>query len=290
MFSAYINRIQEVYPEIVVQDVKQNEIGQNNDVIILNDSFVFRFPKYEQGLLELIKETKSLEAIRDHLSLSVPNPVYQSFDAMEVGKAFMGYKLINGSSFWKEDLLNIKNGDIEEEIAAQLVTFLIELHSLDISKIISSQVPPASVNEEVEQLFVRIKDNLFTFIRKEAQKEIEDNFTSFLNKHHNEHVKHAFVHGDFGAGNILWKRDECRIVGIIDFGGSGLGDPAYDLAGLLSSYGKDFFEKCINLYPGGRQIAERVHFYRSTFALQEALHGLEHGDPEAFENGIKDFR
>ncbi len=31
---------------------------------------------------------------------------------------------------------------------------------------------------------------------------------------------------------------------------------------------------------------ERVLFYKGTFALQEALFGLEHDDPIAFTNGI----
>ena len=67
-------------------------------------------------------------------------------------------------------------------------------------------------------------------------------------------------------------------------------DPAYDLAGVLSSFGEAFFKQCIDLYPNGVQIAERVKFYRSTFALQEALHRVEHNDSIAFEAGIKQYR
>ncbi len=47
---------------------------------------------------------------------------------------------------------------------------------------------------------------------------------------------------------------------------------------------------CINLYPNGNEISERVKFYKSTFALQEALHGVENNDIQAFENGIKVYR
>lgn len=79
-------------------------------------------------------------------------------------------------------------------------------------------------------------------------------------------------------------------VGIINFGGAGLGGPAYDFAGMLSSYGEGFLDMCINLYPNGDEIYERVKFYKSIFALQEALHGIENGDRQAFEDGIKDYR
>ncbi len=34
----------------------------------------------------------------------------------------------------------------------------------------------------------------------------------------------------------------------------------------------------------------RARFYVGTFALQEALNGLEDGDQEAFENGIAQYR
>ncbi|WP_237762871.1 hypothetical protein [Paenibacillus sp. A3] len=37
-------------------------------------------------------------------------------------------------------------------------------------------------------------------------------------------------------------------------------------------------------------LLERVKFYQGTFALQEALFGLENDDPEAFHAGIEAYR
>jgi len=37
-------------------------------------------------------------------------------------------------------------------------------------------------------------------------------------------------------------------------------------------------------------MAERLAFYAGTFALQEALFGIENGDRQAFENGIAAYR
>ncbi|TCZ79348.1 aminoglycoside phosphotransferase family protein [Paenibacillus albiflavus] len=290
MISTYVRRIQEVYPNLHIQDVKQNEIGQNNDVFILNQSLVFRFPKYQQGIDKLKRETELLESISKTVAMPIPFPAYKSFDEMEVGKAFMGYKLIEGSPFWKEELINIKSQNLTNTIASQLVTFLIELHSMDIPITVASQKQHESVHRIIENLFIRIKEKLFPFMRVDAQEKVVDNFNTFLNNTHNQNLEKTLIHGDFGAGNIIWDPKENRVAGVIDFGGAGLGDPAYDFAGILSSYGEEFFEICINLYPGGRRISERVHFYRSTFALQEALHGIDHNDQEAFENGIKEFR
>jgi aminoglycoside 2''-phosphotransferase len=139
-------------------------------------------------------------------------------------------------------------------------------------------------------LYQRIQNKLYPFMREESQQQISYSFETFLSSKTILNLNTTLVHGDFGATNILWDPTTYTISGIIDFGGSNIGDPAYDFAGILSSYGEDFFNRCLNLYPNGTEIAERVRFYRGTFALQEALHGVENDDIEAFENGIKTYR
>ncbi len=98
------------------------------------------------------------------------------------------------------------------------------------------------------------------------------------------------IHGDFGTTNILYDSVETKISGIIDFGSAGIGDPAVDYAALLASYGKRFIQLLIDEHPEVAGLMGRVAFYKGTFALQEALFGLENNDPEAFEAGIKSFR
>lgn len=92
MVSDYEKRIREVYPELTVIHSKMNEIGQNNDVLIINDSLVFRFPKYREGIRKLKKETSVLEGIEGNIPLPVPYPIYQSLEPEEVGMVFTGYK------------------------------------------------------------------------------------------------------------------------------------------------------------------------------------------------------
>ncbi len=83
-----------------------------------------------------------------------------------------------------------------------------------------------------------------------------------------------------------------NISGIIDFSSAGWGDPAVDFAAILSpvSYGESFLERFAGCYPGIKAMLSRARFYVGTFALQEALNGLEDGDQEAFENGIAQYR
>ncbi|GLC89031.1 phosphotransferase family protein [Lysinibacillus piscis] len=291
MKNDLLEKIQLIYPNFSIENVHLNEIGQNNDVFIINDSFVFRFPKYPNGIMQLRRETAILTYIQNIVSIPIPNPSYQSLESEEPGQAFTGYHLIEGAPLWKEDLLSIERGEVVKGLAEQLVSFLVELHAISGKKVGQDlKLKVRNPYEEMQHLYDKIQTKLFSYIRKDAQTEIVNAFETFLNGQALSNFDITLVHGDFGASNILWNPETSKISGIIDFGGSGLGDPAYDFAGILSSYGEDFFNTCIRLYPNGNEIAERVRFYQSTFALQEALHGVEHNDKEAFESGINDYR
>lgn len=283
----YIERIKQVYPKLSILDCQPNEVGQNNDVIIINESIVFRFPKYQKGIESLKQETEILGAIKNTVSIPIPNPIYQSFEEWEAGKVFVGYELIQGSPLWKASFATIDNEEVLKKLASQLVSFLIEIHLISKNMLPLEETNP---REQMINLYQKIQDKLYPFMSVIAQRQISHSFETFLHSEICLNLNTTLVHGDFGATNILWEPHTKEISGIIDFGGSGIGDPAYDFAGILSSYGEDFYNMCLNLYPNGTEIAERVKFYRSTFALQEALHGVESDDEAAFENGIKAYR
>ncbi|MBM6619633.1 phosphotransferase family protein [Bacillus suaedaesalsae] len=285
MTTNFTSRILEVYPTITIEKAVIDVTGQNNDVVIINDTLVFRFPKYEQGIRDLLTEVKILTSINDVTTLSIPNPTYTSFEELKVGRVFTGYQKINGVTLSKNAFQEV-NREIQQNLAIQLVTFLKEVHSAPIQML---QLKQTDLFNTFQYLYSRIQTKLFPFMRKDAQMEVTETFEAFF---HNQKqpINQTLIHGDFGSSNILWSPETSQITGIIDFGGSGIGDPAYDLAGLLSSYGNAFYETCISLYPEGEKVSKRVKFYRSTFALQEALHGIEHNDPIAFENGIETYR
>ena len=60
-------------------------------------------------------------------------------------------------------------------------------------------------------------------------------------------------------------------------------------AGLLYSFGESFLAQCARYYPEIEAASGRIRFYFGTFALQEALFGVENGDQEAFANGMQAY-
>lgn len=70
-----------------------------------------------------------------------------------------------------ESLRGIKNHALVKGLATQLVSFLVELHSISEEKL--SRELKLQVNnprEEINKLYDKIQKNLFAFMRREAQK------------------------------------------------------------------------------------------------------------------------
>ncbi|HEU5140552.1 MAG TPA: aminoglycoside phosphotransferase family protein [Bacillales bacterium] len=287
--NSYVHLLRDVYPELKIQSTQSNEIGQNNDVLIVNDQLIFRFAKYRDGADRLEEETTLLERIREYVSLPIPEPIYQHFDAKEPSKTFIGYQMIEGKPLWKETLNQLKMDPLQT-IASQLAKFLRELHRIPFREVIP-ELPADYVGpyEEYKDIYERFQEQLFPFMREDAKKAVSKNFDAFLADESHFQFEPCLIHGDYGPSNILFDSYENRVSGIIDFGGSGIGDPAHDFAGILSGYGESFLNLFACEYPGMNGILERMHFYKSTFALQEALFGIENQDKETFQNGIKDY-
>jgi aminoglycoside 2''-phosphotransferase len=210
-----------------------------------------------------------------------------NIEGRAVGEAFLGYRKLAGEPLWRETFRTIDDDETLERLASQLGGFLKELHSVPADSI-GCELPVLDTDVKCADLYARIREKLFAYMRPDAREWTERHFETFLNG--KEKFDLVLKHGDFGTSNILFDRQQRAICGVIDFGSSGLGDPAYDLAGLLSSYGEAFVRRCWKVYPEIESFMDRVRFYQGTFALEEALFGIENGDLAAFESGIAKYK
>src|SRR5437868_6414084 len=89
----YARRIHVAYPDVAVATVLLIDHGQNNDIVVVDEDLIFRFPRYVGGITQLEREVGILRAIQNRVPLPVPNPLYSSFTPRTVGQVFMGYYL-----------------------------------------------------------------------------------------------------------------------------------------------------------------------------------------------------
>lgn len=289
MLENYVQKILEVHPNLQIHSVILNENGQNNAVIEVNNELIFRFPKYQQGIKELHEETRLLKFINKYITLDISNPIYQNLESQTVGEVFIGYRKIPGKNFDMQVFHSMRHDDLCV-IANQLAQFLSELHNIPLQAEFMDHHYQQNQYKYWENMYRRIQEKLFPYMSNGNQIIVIKHFEDFLNDTMNFQYKPAIVHGDFGVGNILIDHKLPKVTGIIDFGGSHVGDPAVDAAAIISGYGEDFLKQMYLFYPKLQNAESRMKFYMGTFALQEALFGIENNDEQAFKNGIFNYQ
>ena len=289
--AKYTRVIHDAYPDFKIETVHFNQNGQFNDILVINEEIIFRFPKTLREADKLVTESALLWSLQGRTTLPIPNPIYRSKVTEPIGHMFMGYRLLPGEPLWPQTLHAIKDEKLLQHLANQLATFLRGLHSIP-AEALEVQLPDFQGCDEWRELYERFRSKLFPFMRPAARAWTTRHFEDFLNDERNCDYAPALIHGDFGPGNILYNAGTKSISGIIDFSSAGWGDPATDFAAILCSisYGEPFLERFSAFYPGIDAVLSRARFYAGTFALQEALYGLEDGDREAFERGIAVYR
>jgi aminoglycoside 2''-phosphotransferase len=263
--------------------------GRFNDVIVVNNEILFRFPRYEWLATSLAREVAILRGISNRLGLSIPQATYEC--ANPVGaEAFISYQMIPGTPLWREILESVDTQTLDALIA-QLTSFLGRLHSVPPQEI-SQDLPNLDARERWSALYLAVREQLFPHMRPRNRVTVARHFEIFLDSSSSFTYVPTLRHGDPGPGNVLFDPASGQISGVIDFDFAGLGDPAVDWSVLLATtvYGDAFVQRFQSLYPVPEAIRSRAMFYQGTWAIQEALRRLQAGEREEFEREMGSFR
>jgi aminoglycoside 2''-phosphotransferase len=283
-----LTTIRNAYPDITLNQVRAVEDGQFNYVVIADEQYVFRFPRYENGRQQLQAEVAMLKALQNRLPVAVPNPTYTHLDA-PIGEAFIGYTMLHGSLLDVYAIESIFDDATSEKLAQQLAGFLKELHSIPLDTIPAELSQPPHRDHWVD-MYQRIQTKLFDRMHSDARTAVTQHFESYLNEPEKFEYIPCLIHGDFGYGNILFDEQTKSVCAVLDLEAI-QGDPAIDLAALygFNGRGQVFAKRIARYYPEMEAMMPRILFYSGTYALEEALHGIENGDDEALEAGLEPY-
>ena len=90
------------------------------------------------------------------------------------------------------------------------------------------------------------------------------------------------IHGDLNSFNLRWA--DRKVVGVLDWDHAAMGDPAIDVAGILTSIGTSAAASIADA-----ETLHRASLHRATFPLQIAAAGLLHDDERLMGTGIRNF-
>jgi aminoglycoside 2''-phosphotransferase len=133
--QSYEKRIREIARDVTITSATLNSDGLLNDVVIVNGEMIFRFPKHEYGFKHLKDETNILRLLKNHITLEIPAPLYQSDDCL-------AYRLIPGETLRRDMLLKLSE-DEQQAVADQLAQFFKELHGIPVKDASEFEIPMA---------------------------------------------------------------------------------------------------------------------------------------------------
>ena len=232
------------------------EDGYDFQVAIVDDEWVFRFPR-RAGVDEALElEIAVLPALAHVLPVNVP-----SFDYVSRDPLFVGYRFIHGQPLVDEDAEGVR-------------AFLEALHAQDSCGLPLERHDWVEAYREQCAEFERL---VFPVVhgdrRAEARRlfgEVETlvDFTPSL------------IHADLGPEHLLVR--DGRLAGVIDWGDMRVGDPALDYAWLLTGPFTD--------WDVDADLRRRARFYHRLAPWYEAHYGLFTNRPAHTERGLVGIR
>ncbi|MCR8848988.1 phosphotransferase [Rossellomorea sp. SC111] len=218
--------IESQFPELIPADIKILDYGFDNTVMVVNNDWVFRFPRREIAV-RLLKTEGVLLPLLDESGpdLQIPVPAYYGKPSSLYKWPFLGYRFVKGT------IPSESSGVMREgESAIKLARFLKKLHGTTVAGAEKHGVPYDELSRLdvvkrhpiLEKNMEEIKDlNLFHPMEK-----LERFLQNLPSKALPEEL--TLVHGDLHFKNIVVDK-EGTLSGVLDWGDVHLGHRAIDL-------------------------------------------------------------
>ncbi|ASS75919.1 hypothetical protein CIG75_13755 [Tumebacillus algifaecis] len=278
-----IESVFRTYPHLRTEAVRPVHHGWANQVWIIGERLVFRFPRHAESRRELMQEMQVLPSLAKSLPVPVPQFLYRSEPDAEV--MYVGYEQIPGEPLTKA-VFSLLSAPEKFEMAETLGRFLTLLHSH-----LPEVELPIFAKADWATFFDQIEASVFPVLTPHERASTSAMFSAFLQDPANFMYTPRLLHGDLSCDHLLAQSG--KLSGVIDFGDLRIGDPAYDFVGFYVEYGADFTQQVLKHYllPQDDQFWSRVSgFYTQRLPLHSILYGVETGSELHVQAGLHQFR
>jgi len=218
--------ITEQFPELNAKTIRVLGAGWDNTAFIVNEKIIFRFPRRQVAVNLLQEESNFLPQLAPHLSLTIPNILWQGKATSDFPWPFSGYSFLPGRTACHENLTEASRHSLVKPVAL----FLKKLHSLSLQKFKtsflsskSSRIDGNLMNEKIKRNFNELTQLGLLDNRRELD------FVVKNSQNFKKPTATSVVHGDFYVRHLLISESE-ELTGVIDWGNVHIGDPANDIA------------------------------------------------------------
>jgi|GEM_PF-1601846 aminoglycoside phosphotransferase (APT) family kinase protein len=258
--QALSETIRTTFPDFHFSKATLAMSGDDHIVLIVDDAWVFRFPRSEEYARRFLREVKLLKTLRIHTTVPVPEYVYVSEQLR-----FGGYPMLQGDPATGLAFERLSR-DRQSRFLGSMAQFLTAIHRLPTSLVVS-----ASGDEDRTPAWFRRRylaerrDTLGTLLNARIA-DADRFYEKFIEL---AVAKRTFVHGDLLDRHMLID-GKGTVTGVIDFGDAAVSDPAYDF-GFFWRYGEEAVSQLYERYESkdDRSLVLRSRYYFMRYVLDE---------------------
>ncbi|MGG0718493.1 phosphotransferase [Robertmurraya massiliosenegalensis] len=219
------------FPKLEIVQIKIFAEGFDNTAFLINDRYVFRFPRREIAG-ELIKmENRLLPKIAPILPLQIPNPQFIGKPHDDYRWSFSGYEILKGKVPSK---LTRKQRVLS---AKPIALFLRKLHDFPLQQVVELGIPYDKLGRmDIHKRKPLLEERVISLTGKsfinQQQRDLIIRTLTTVDGPLSDMTK-TLVHGDLHIRNML-VNDRGEISAILDWGDVHIGSPAIDLSIVYS--------------------------------------------------------
>jgi aminoglycoside 2''-phosphotransferase len=237
----------------------------DHDVFVINDAFVFRFPRTARDVEHLPQEIRFLRFLQDKVSVRIPH-----YEWISPRGDLAGYRIVPGQVLAPWIFQRLRETDRMAAVD-QLVGFINVLHGLDLTQF--SHYQPRTRPDFVaieRQIRQELERRLLPELSTEEVAAI-DGLYHEANRYFATITNSCPTHGDLYAFNVIWDHSSSQI-GVIDFSDLLIGDPAKDFE-VFFDYGAEYASHAYARYTGPHDASflRRAELYYKIHAIYTLL-------------------
>jgi aminoglycoside 2''-phosphotransferase len=254
--AALVARIRDAFPDLAFEHARLNDLGEDHAVVMLDESWVFRFPRGPEAASFASGERRVLEALARSSNLPVPR-----YERVAPDASFAGYRKIEGEELTEARFAALPR-PAQERIIDELGVFLAALHALPLS--LTADAEHIQWNGEVQaRRYAGRRDDYAGILPAPLLPRADAFFAALAAQPEPPALR--MVHNDFTLDHILLAPGGDRLAGIIDFTDAGPDDPAYDFT-FFWAYADWAPDRALAAYSAGAEHADLRERSRWQFA------------------------
>lgn len=279
--------IAEQFPLLGPKTLRPFGAGMDNAAFLVNDRFVFRFPRREIAVPLLEHETRVLPLLAAHVSTPIPVPVYAGAPSDRYPWLFAGYERLPGTSACSISL----SLEEREALAPFLGHFLRQLHAIDPVPAIECGLPGDLIGRFDHARRFALAQERFAMLEDAGAIADTKPFIDFMAATAPRDLQPSVIaHGDLYARHILVD-ERHALSAVIDWGDLHYGHPAVDLMAAHSFLPASAHNRFIDAYGGVDARMWELAKYRAIYHCALVAHfASQIGDSALWDAGLTGLR